>query len=301
MACFHPLDGYQALVDGPGGKRAVVFRKPDWAFMPVRLPCGGCVGCRLERSRQWAVRCMHEASLYDENCFITLTYDDEHLPGNCSLDKGAFPKFMKRLRRRVNERVRYYHCGEYGDRFGRPHLHALLFGWDFRDKVPWSVRGKMQTWRSGFLEELWPFGQSEIGSLTFESAAYVARYVMKKRTGVNAWMSYQEVNLESGELSDPREPEYSTMSRRPGIGKPWLDKYMCEVYPSDGVVMRGRLMKPPRYYDLAYELVDAAGALEVSRERRRARRREDETPERLAVRKQVAEARLSLSERSLEE
>lgn len=291
MACFHPLHGFKARKLNPSGKRAVVFNPRDgYHDLPMSVPCGQCVGCRLERSRQWAMRCVHEASLHEDNCFITLTYANEHLPPDGSLDKRAFQLFMKRLRKRFSdERIRYYHCGEYGDRYGRPHYHACLFGFDFADKVAWTVRAGFPVWRSPDLEILWPFGNSEIGSVTFESAAYVARYIMKKITGNGAAAHY-----------GPRTPEYTTMSRRPGIGRPWFDRYGSEVYPADSVVMRGVLMKPPRYYDLQHELQNGPESLEVARSRRRKRRREDETPERLAVREKCTEARLSRLERKME-
>lgn len=235
---------------------------------------------------------MHEASLYSSNCFITLTFSDAHLPALGSLDKHgpkSFQLFMKRLRKRFpHEKIRYFHCGEYGLLYGRPHYHACLFGFDFIDKVPWTIRKGFPVWRSPTLEKLWTFGNSEIGSVTFESAAYVARYILEKVRGPGAEAHYAG-----------REPEYVTMSRRPGIGAPWFEKYGKEVYPEDGVVVDGRLMKPPRFYDERYELQDGLGALEVARARRRARRLEEETPERLAVREKCTRARMVRSERSL--
>lgn len=307
MACFLPLHGYRSRSVGVSGKRAVVFSVAEgFVDLPVVIPCGQCSGCRLERARQWAIRCVHEASLYDSNCFITLTYATKFLPYGGSLDKSAFPKFMKRLRKRFSQvKIRFFHCGEYGAKEGRPHYHALLFGFDFTDKYQVAVRKGFPVWRSGVLESLWPFGTSEIGSVTFESASYVARYIMGKITGERASEYYVSLDEGTGELI-PVVPEYTTMSRggrgvgSGGIGAPWFEKYGKEVYPADSVVMRGRLMKPPRFYDDRYELVDAAGALEVARERRRARRPEDETPERLAVREQCTRARLARSERTLE-
>lgn len=311
MACFHPLRAYRKRPGGPAyvKPRTVTFDlREGYADLQVLIPCGQCVGCRLERSRQWAVRCMHEASLYESNCFITLTFDDEHLPPFGSLAKHelcetldrcvCFGGFMKRLREKYNEcGIRFYHCGEYGASTARPHYHSCIFGFDFPDKEPWSSRHGFPTWRSVALEKLWPFGQSEIGSVTFESAAYVARYMLKKADSM-ASDPLRLVDEDTGVL-EPVLPEYTTMSRRPGIGRPWLDKYMCEVYPSDGVVMRGRLMKPPRYYDLQFELLNGAQSLEVARSRRRKARARDMTPERLAVREQVTRARIALSQRSL--
>ncbi len=294
MPCFSPLDGYRSRTVNASGKRSIVFDfREGFQDRPVTVPCGQCIGCRLEKSRQWAMRCVHEASLYEENCFITLTYDDERLPLSGSLDKTAFPKFMKRLRRRYDDqRIRFYHAGEYGDRFGRPHYHALLFGFDFADKYPWTTRSDFPVWRSEILESLWPHGQSEIGSVTFDSAAYVARYCVKKVTGDKADDFYSVVT-ELGEVV-PIQPEYSTMSRRPGIGKAWYDEFKSEVYPSDGVVINGKVVKPPRFYDGQYELEDPRSMATVKAARRSAQHYDEQRSSRLFVRREVFEANLQL-------
>lgn len=291
MRCFAPLQGYRSRSASSNGRRSVVFNvREGFIDLPVSIPCGQCVGCRLERSRQWAVRCVHEASLHERNCFLTLTLSDAHLPADGSLDKRVFQLFMKRLRKRFpHDKIRYFHCGEYGDQFGRPHYHCCVFGFDFPDKEVWTTRKGFTVWRSPALEELWTLGNSEIGSVTFESAAYVARYIMKKITGPNADAYYEG-----------RLPEYTTMSRRPGIGAEWFKQFGKEVYPADSVIMRGREMKPPRFYDDLYELQDRDGALEVARKRRAKRRLEDETPERLEVIEQCVAARLTRLERSVD-
>lgn len=301
MPCYYPLHGYRSRTVGASGKRALVFSPKDgFTDLPVTVPCGQCRGCRLERSRQWAVRCMQEASLYDRNCFVTLTYSDEFLPTGGTLDKKAFPKFMKRLRKRFpNERPRYYHCGEYGDQCGRPHYHACLFNYDFEDKTLWKMRGGYPVWRSGILEEIWPFGQSELGTVTLESAAYVARYVMKKVTGERAEDHYVRLDEASGELL-PLVPEYTTMSRRPGIGAAWFAKFGKEVFPRDEVVVNGRLVKAPGFYLAQLEKLDPAMAEEVRRSRRLARNPDEETFERLRVREECAEARIARLERDLQ-
>ena len=120
------------------------------------MPCGQCIGCRLERSRQWAIRCVHEASLWPDNCFVTLTFDDDNIISSGSLVKADFQKFMKRLRKRFGKGVRYFHCGEYGDLLGRPHHHACLFNFSFPDRYLWSSSGGVNLYRSPTLEELWP-------------------------------------------------------------------------------------------------------------------------------------------------
>jgi len=232
---------------------------------------------------------MHEASLSEANAFITLTYDDDHLPADRSLDRRAFPLFMKRLRK-TGAKVRYFHCGEYGELEWRPHYHACLFGFDFEDKELWKERHGLPVWRSRGLESLWPFGMSEIGTVTFGSAAYVARYITKKITGRNADEHYERFDARTGE-SYQLEPEYTTMSRRPGIGRGWVEKWSGDVFPSDEVIVDGKSVKPPRYYE--GELGEEELKL-VKRERKRSMRGRDNSPARLAARESVAKARLNL-------
>lgn len=238
MACYHPLLAHR---DKAGGE--VYFGAPHSVVsQSLQLPCGKCGGCLARRAQSWAVRIMHEASLHEANCFVTLTYDAEHLPVAGTLDREAFPLFIKRLRKRIFPRkVRYFHAGEYGGRFGRPHYHACLFGFAFPDSVVVGSRGGFPVARSELLQEVWPLGFSEIGSLTMASAAYVARYVLKKSA-----VSAPLVDADTGVVL---EKEYATMSRRPGIGAGWIDRWKDEVYPRDLMVLEGREIQPPRYYD----------------------------------------------------
>lgn len=239
---------------------------------------------------------MHEASLREQNCMVTLTYDNEHLPERGSLDRRAFPLFMKRLRKRIEpERVRYFHAGEYGERFKRPHYHALLFGFDFGDKVLAGRRGDFPVWSSVVLSGLWAQGRCEIGTVSFESAAYVARYVVKKLAG-DELAAHVRVDLESGDVVE-LEPEYCTMSRNKGIGFEWFRRYGGEVYPSDGVVCRGQLVKPPRFYDSQFELESPEVFDEVRKSRRLKR---SVIGNNLVAGEVNAVSRLSLKRRELE-
>jgi len=232
LTCYHPLDCV-GVVSGRTGRLAIRFSGPG---EPMQVPCGQCIGCRLDRSVQWAARCMHEAQLHDENCFITLTYDDDHIPKDRSLCVKHFQDFMKRLRKRVGK-VRFFHCGEYGDIDFRPHYHACLFGFQFTDLESVSTRDGSKKF-SPLLMDLWPYGFNVVGDVTFESAAYVARYCMKKVTGSMAKDHYGE-----------KKPEYVTMSRRPGIGSEWIKKFKSETYRDDTIIVRGVPTKPPRFYD----------------------------------------------------
>lgn len=258
MPCYYPLHAYRAKSKDVQ-KTEIAFRRLDsWRGQRLELPCGQCIGCRLEKARQWATRCVHEASLYEDNCFITLTYNDENLPKDGSLCLRDFQLFMKRLRKSSEKSIRYFHCGEYGEEnTNRPHYHALLFNYDFSDKQPFSKRNGYQTYTSNTLSELWRKGHALTGSLTFESAGYVARYTLKKVTG-----------KDSGDYYGVMQPPYATMSRRPGIGKGWFDKYSGDVYPIDRVIVNGVHTRPPRYYDNLLGKKDAStlAILKIKRE-----------------------------------
>lgn len=239
--------------------------------------------------------------MHADNAFVTLTYDEDHLPYGGTLVKKHWQDFMKRLRKRSRDPIRYFHCGEYGERSRRPHYHACLFGIDFPDKKLYTKRGDTPLYTSAALEAVWGHGFCTIGAVTFETAAYVARYVMKKITGELADKHYEVVVQETGEVL--RLPsEYVTMSLKPAVGKRWLERYQSDVYPDDTVVMRGKEMKPPRYYDKMFELGDPEGFAKIKEERvAEARARAgNSTSERLAVREEVAVAKLSQLKRSIE-
>lgn len=268
MGCRNRLIGYRSRTVNPQtGKRSIVFNVRDGYYdLQVSLPCGSCLGCRLEKSRHMAVRCTHEASMYQQNCFLTLTYAPEHLPGP-SLDLSRPVKFMKDLRNQFGSGIRAYGCGEYGEKFLRPHFHICLFNFDFSDKYFIKRSGCYDLFGSRVLGELWPEGFHTIGDLSFESAAYVARYVTKKITGKKLAEGHYEYVESDGEIKSRVPEQPVSVSRMPGIGKPWFDKYWSDVYPSDFVVLRGRQVRPPLYYDRLYSKMDPLGFEEVQRRR----------------------------------
>lgn len=302
MACYHPMTGYRSAETTKSGKRKIVFSpQKGYVDLPVKIACGQCIGCRLERSRQWAIRCMHEAQMHSENSFVTLTYSDENLPKGGCLELSEFQRFFKRLRKRVGVPVRYYHCGEYGERFGRPHYHACIFGYGFPDRVLYSRSNGQPLYTSAELSELWPFGHALIGEVTFDSAAYVARYIMKKVFGDAADDHYKRVDLETGEVFF-LPPEYTTMSRRPGIGKKWLDRFMSDVYPSDEVIVNGKAVKPPKFYDGVFEVMYPSDMKRIKHERvvRSLAHAENNSYERLQVREEVKKLQIERLIRPLE-
>jgi len=301
VPCYNPVRAFKSPTPGPSGKHDIRFLRGNSTvpihYLEIELPCGGCIGCRLEHSRQWAVRCMHEASLHDQNCFLTLTYDDDHLPEDGSLSRTAFPSFMKRLRKAFPaKRIGYYHVGEYGETTFRPHYHALLFGFMFPDMVRYKGEGERTLYTSQTLDRLWGLGECKIGALTFESAAYVARYTMKKQRGQQ---TYRRRNVRTGEVHD-LVPEFSTMSLKPALGKKWFERFHGDVYPDDFVVVNGKQQKPPRYYDklLAQEAFESVKAKRHERAQKPAVKA-DNSPERRAVREQVKQAQISTLKRTL--
>lgn len=303
MVCYHPLQArFSITVEG---KKRVAFSNALAKIFHsgqeivddshLMIPCGRCMGCRLERSRQWAVRIMHEASLYADNCFVTLTFDDEHLAKMCpggTLVRKHCQDFLKRLRRRFDSPIRTYYCGEYGDLLQRPHYHFCLFNCDFGDKKLHSVRNGFNYYVSELLSELWPFGHSLVTDLTFESAAYVARYCTKKVTGDEAADHYKG-----------RLPEFGQASLKPGIGSGWLDRFgRSDVWSYDEVVVRGAKCKPPRYYDKRLERIDPGAYEEMkrSREENASERESDNTHARLLVKEKCHKARVKDLIRPLE-
>lgn len=241
---------------------------------------------------------MHEAQMHSENCFVTLTYDNDHLVGP-SLEYRDFQLFMKRVRKEIfPRRVRFFMAGEYGERNFRPHFHCLFFGFRFPESEfitrsrSGGPPGPHRIWRSDLLDSLWGLGFSSVGELTFESAAYVARYVMKKRTGPMAGDAYKRVDLTTGEVVDVR-PEFCRMSLKPGIGASWFERYQAEVFPHDRVIVRGKEAKPPRYYLQLLERQDPAAREAVRLNRRVAAwgAAAEQTKPRLAAREAVAAAR----------
>jgi len=207
------------------------------------------MGCRLNRSENWASRMMHEAQLHEANCFVTLTYNDENLPPNGSLAPDDVTLFFKRLRKHLgNKKIKYYYCGEYGDKFERPHYHIALFNHDFSsDRVPHRTTDMGHAYRSENLEKLWTKGHSEIDTLTYESAKYVASYIQKKINGYRQETHYSRIT-DTGEIISLL-PEFARMSRRPAIGKEWLEKFIDDVYNYDVCVVGEKKLRVPQYYD----------------------------------------------------
>lgn len=311
MACYHPLKGF-AIGTTAAGKvdykitsysvDHVELRDGLWipAHTPTRsmaaeavvrsfieIPCGQCVGCRLEYSRQWANRCMLELQYHDSAYFVTLTYDDAHVPKSyygdpntgealtsLTLFKKDFQDFMKRLRKAFpDDRIRYFMAGEYGSKTFRPHYHAIIFGLHLDDLKPWSRSEQGFTYyNSEALQRAWsvkdddgvvrPIGYAVAAEVTWETCAYTARYVMKKLKGAEACF-YDDHNI---------QPEFTLMSRKPGIAHQYFedhpDIYKCE-YINISTDKGGRKFRPPRYYDRLFDIEYPDEMMEIKEARKR--------------------------------
>ncbi len=244
MPCYRPYLGFQS----PSGK---VYFSPDkdkkWPMFPI--PCGKCLGCRLEYSRQWAIRCMKEASLHQDNCFVTITYDDKFLPKK-GVSKKDCQDFLKRLRRSIEYHnlsvcktgLRYFLCGEYGGQTCRPHYHAIFFGFHPRDLVEFGFKNGYATYVSPFLTNVWGKGRVMVGeSVTFESCAYIARYIMKQyeKKGDSSYDEFYKIF----------NKDFILCSRRPAIGYQFFEDNQREIERLDKVLIRpGVVSLPPKYF-----------------------------------------------------
>lgn len=309
MPCYKPLKAWKT----PSGE--ITFNTHQSYGPSMQLPCGRCVGCKIQRSKEWALRCSHEIQMMNENknqqgkpdplpsTYITLTYNDDHLPPDASLDRrkpNDFQIFIRSLRQHTQQKMRYFMCGEYGEAteknkyIARPHYHAIIFGYDFPDKKPWKVRNGNQTYLSNICKDVWGKGHIEIGSATYQSAAYVARYIIKKQFG-----AYKNdnpiIDNKTGEIIGQRKPEYTNMSLKPGIGETWYRKYgHTDVFPNDYVIdQKGREVQTPKYYRVLLEREHPA-LHEILKEHRveKAKSNKDNTPKRLKTREFVQNSKL---------
>ncbi|WNK12455.1 MAG: replication initiator protein [Microvirus sp.] len=298
MSCYHPITAWYSATKNSSGKRSLVFAPSGGFGSPLKINCGACIGCRIERSRQWATRCMHESQLHAQGMFVTFTYSPENLPEDGSLNIRHLQLFFKKLRRRFSHlKIRYFACGEYGEEFNRPHYHALIWGLEFADKAEDSVAQGNRLFSSKILTDLWGLGFCTFGAITYESAAYVARYALKKVTGADAENFYLRANPETGELFQVK-PEFVCMSLKPGIGAGWFDQFKSDVFPDDFIIHKGKKLRVPKYYDTKISPEDLEG-IKASRKENAKVFLKHNTRRRLKDRETVKLSQLSMLKRTL--
>lgn len=300
MPCTRPFKAYKSLERGDNGKYGITFN-PQKALIEgsyITVPCGTCPGCYIDRSREWAMRCYHEAQMHSANSFITLTYADEHLPPDYGVHVRIWQLFMYRLRKSILPiKVRFFACGEYGEQSNRPHYHALIFGYQFPDLIVYQIKRGNKIYTSKSLDKVWPYGLATIGNVNYQTAAYVSRYVMKKINGDAAKDHYLRVHPVTGEVHTVRR-EFCVQSRRPGIGSTWFEKYKNDAFPSDFLIVDGKKHTVPKYYTMKL-LEEELQKIKRSRKQNSRKHRDNHTPERLAVREEVLISKLKLLKREL--
>jgi hypothetical protein len=340
MSCFNPVSAVLTERLNKNGNRIVEFGAVDGE--PIFVKCNNCIGCRLDYSREWATRITHEAQLHDDNCFITLTYNDDNIPRDGSLVKKDIQNFIKRLRKSLEmpyclidekcrpvlykrgkkkgqpkmatstfKKIKYYYCGEYGDKNNRPHYHAIIFNHNFNDWVYLHTTDNgSDIYTSPTLEKIWGKGFVTIGTVTFESAAYIARYCVKKINGkmadtidkITGLKPYERCETVFGEIVEIYKvlPEFADMSRRPGIGRDWFNKYRSDCYPKDYTTINGMRIKPPKAYDRYLQEIDEQMYDEIKNGRMLSAFNSGESDEsRLNARRIVKEAQYSKLKRQL--
>lgn len=290
MTCFSPLikaetnERYKTKLDGSKMKKAIIIKPddreqgleefvkahPTWTY--TTIPCKKCIGCRLDYSREWANRGYLESKQWEQNYFVTLTYNDENLPKNESLEPKHFTTFLKDLRANLRDNdiqssgVRFMGCGEYGSERGRPHYHLILFNCQLPTDSFYEPRiiNKSTYWRNKIIEEEWDYGFSNVSDVTWNTIAYTARYITKKVYGAQAEEEYK---------AQGKEPEFFRSSRMPGIGGYYYAENKDKIYENDEIIITNKKgaqsTKPPKYFDRLLEKEDAERVKQLKRERRK--------------------------------
>ena len=298
MPCYHPLHAFKVgLTDNGKDKYQIESGKVEkihprqgnklitdrWITEYTEVPCGKCIGCRLGYSREWADRCMLEAKNYEYNQFITLTYDPEHINLVIGVDRETgeitdvgtlvpedLTKFIKDLRRYYqyhyqHQNIRFYACGEYGSNTYRPHYHIIAFNLPVEDReYLFSNVNRDRIYTSDIISKIWGKGIVTVGDVTWNSCAYVARYVMKKVKGPEAEEYYQKIGV---------VPEFVRMSRKPGIARDYYEENKNKIYESDEIVLTNKkglakVVKPSKYFDRLYD-IEEPELMKAIKEKRR--------------------------------
>lgn len=306
MACVSPLTAYWSKQFGKSGKRLITFsRGESFSGVPFKVECGQCIECRAGYATDWATRLMHERKCHDFAWFITLTYNDASLPEDRSLSKDEARLFVDRLRkmqwRKFKRRIRYFTAGEYGDDKNRPHYHLIVYNCFFDDLKFYKKNERGESlFSSKLLSEAWQNrGFCTIGEVTYDSAHYCAKYGLKRVTGLKADEYYTAYTADG--IIYTLQPEYSTKSNRPGIGRFFFEKYYKEMYVTDSCVVNGKEVPVPKYYDTLYEKIDPAHMLVIKRNRRKrgVLRSRSDTVDRRRAREVIALKRLAQRKRSV--
>ena len=274
MPCTKPKTAWK-YGKHPSGKTKLTFKDPqEPGTEKQKIPCGKCVSCKLDYAREWSTRITHEMQTAGIGCFITLTISDAHMVYPPTVYKRTIQLFIKRLRKRVKQKFKYFACGEYGTGRQRPHYHICVMGYDFPDKQFWKkTPAGSEIFRSAILEKVWTYGYAHLGELNFQSAGYAARYTLKKSRKKDEYVHIADYNEDTGEIKKTYglNAEFITMSK--GIGLEWWNKYKTDTDKDYLSVDYDKKVKVPRYYDKQREKEDPE-SLEQIKQGREAKAKE---------------------------
>lgn len=294
-----PDDNYESIED---------FMKkchPNWRY--TLIPCGKCIGCRLDYSREWANRGFLESKNWEQNYFVTLTYDENHLPKNGTLEPEEFTKFVKRLRTEMarkhgqEEGIRFMGCGEYGEQKQRPHYHIIFFNLKLPIDSFYNARviNKNTYWQNRIIEKCWTYGISNVSDVSWNNIAYTARYITKKIYGKDAHETY-DVDVETGEALD-REPEFFRVSRNPGIGGYYYDENKDIIWTNDEIIIKNKKgavsSRPPKYFERLLEKTNPEMLEAIKKQRRKQQAHNEIIKDTLSTNTRLE--RLAIEERTL--
>lgn len=267
------------------------YKRDELPYSWEKVPCKECAGCQEAYSKEWATRCMLEAARYEHNYFITLTYDEYHIPKNDELlnkktgevfendnwEQGHLcPDHITKFNKDVREYwrthyehtgIKFYASGEYGGLTRRPHYHMIMFNLPIKleDLKIYKVKNGHILWNCDILTKIWDKGFVGLAEVNWDTCAYTARYVMKKLKGKIEDEKYYENGM---------VPEFVRMSRRPGIGIDYFKEHMQEMYKNDEIILAGHAekiqpVKPPKYYDRMFKDLEPKKMDEIKAIRKR--------------------------------
>lgn len=296
MSCTSPRTVWWSKKLNDNGNKTIVFND---AFSdgepPFKIPCGQCTDCRIRKGSDWTSRLVHESKFHLVSSFLTMTYDDAHLPEHETLVPRDMQLFVKRVRKHYpGVKLRYFGVGEYGEKTHRPHYHMILFGAAFlEDRRPHSKNSAGdQLYTSATLEKLWGKGHCLIGNVSPQSCGYVAQYAFKKINGKLGEEHYRRVDPRTGETW-VLQKEFANMSTHPGIGYEHYARYANQMFQRGSIIENGKEKAIPKYYDRKLMQDDPLRmeSIKTGRFEDAQLRKSEQTPERLAVREEILKAR----------
>lgn len=245
MKCHAPISAY---LGQDGGLVFHAMAKHGDA-REIKIPCRQCQACRINRASEWQTRLVHESKLHNDSLFLTLTYDEKHLPEFGSLQVEHLQKFIRSLRKAIAPtKIRYYACGEYGDTSRRAHYHLIIYGWYPADGLLFDKsHDGSSLFVSKFLSRIWTYGHHLFSPTSPQTMGYVARYSVKKQTGQTGKDVYKHVDEDTGELTKIKPP-FALMSLKPGIGYNYLEKHKDDFLRLSYTIVQGKRKPLPSAY-----------------------------------------------------